>query len=134
MIGLRNNRVSYYVIIPNEIEDWFSQRCTRHIQSAAIVLISWIGYTSFSQYWIYFFDFIPMSNARAGGNAGFIRKLHSFPRRMFFLRIIARATKPISHSSPFFDHLILAFIFLLIAPSFRSSVFPGNPSFSSQVP
>jgi len=71
-----------------------------------------IGYTSLILF---------QCRTRAGGDAGFIRKLHSFPRRMFFLRIIARATKPISHSFPFSDHLILAFIFSLIASSFRST-------------
>jgi len=81
-------------------------------------------------YWIYFFDFISMPSA--GGNAGLIRKLHSFPADVLPSDYCSRYNT--SSSSTSLDHLI-HFYFLVDRPFFQiNSFFPANPSFPSQVP
>lgn len=77
-------------------------------------------------YWIYFFDFIPMPNA--GGNAGLIRKLHSFPADVLLSDYCSRYNTDLS--PPLLSIILYAFIFSLIALSFRSTAsFLPTPHF-----
>lgn len=110
-------------ILPYNIgmEEWFSRRCAWFAQSAAIVLVlrKWILD-------IYFFDFIPMPNA--GGNAGLIRKLHSFPADVLLSDYCSRYNTDLS--PPLLSIILYAFIFSLIALSFRSTAsFLPTPHF-----
>lgn len=65
-------------------------------------------------YWIYFFDFIPMCPGAKTARA--YSEITHVPRRMFLLRIIARATTPISLLSPFRRSPLVRFYFPVDRP------------------